>query len=46
MQNIMPILIVTVAIATVLNVIFKRLNMPTVIGYIFTGVIVGTRLDF
>lgn len=41
MQNIIPLLIATVAIATVLNVFLKRFNMPTVIGYIFTGVIIG-----
>jgi len=42
MSEIIPILIVTVAIATVLNLAFKSFNMPTVIGYIFTGVIIGS----
>jgi len=45
MYNLIPILITTVAIATVLNVVLKRFNMPTVIGYIFTGAIIGTVFD-
>ena len=45
MHNLIPILIATVAIATILNVVLKRFNMPTVIGYIFTGAIIGTVFD-
>lgn len=41
MGNLIPILITAVAVATVLNVVLKRFNMPTVIGYIFTGAIIG-----
>jgi CPA2 family monovalent cation:H+ antiporter-2 len=41
MHNFILIVIATVAIATLLNVFLKRFNMPTVIGYIFTGIIVG-----
>lgn len=41
MQNLIPVLITTVAIATGLNVLFKRFNIPTVIGYILTGAIIG-----
>lgn len=41
MHNLMLIVISTVAIATLLNVLLRRINMPTVIGYIFTGIIVG-----
>jgi CPA2 family monovalent cation:H+ antiporter-2 len=41
MQTLIPVLITTVAIATVLNVALKRFNFPTVIAYIFTGVIIG-----
>ena len=41
MQYLIPILITAVAIATLINVVLKRINMPTVIGYIFTGVIIG-----
>jgi K+:H+ antiporter len=42
MQNVIPILIAAVAIATALNVALKRFGIPTVIGYIFTGVIIGS----
>jgi len=45
MGNLMPILIATVAIATLLNVILKRFNMPTIIGYIFTGAIISAVFD-
>lgn len=45
MSDIIPILIVTVAVATVLNIAFKFINLPTVIGYIFTGVIIGSMFD-
>jgi CPA2 family monovalent cation:H+ antiporter-2 len=41
MQTLIPVLIAAVAIATVLNVLLKRFNIPTVIGYIFTGAIIG-----
>ena len=41
MSAIIPILIVAVSVATVLNVALKFINLPTVIGYIFTGVIIG-----
>jgi CPA2 family monovalent cation:H+ antiporter-2 len=45
MQNLIPILIAAVGIATLLNVVLKKINMPTVIGYIFTGAIVGSIFD-
>ena len=45
MQNLIPVIIAAVAVATVLNVALKRINMPTVIGYIFTGVIIGSIFD-
>jgi CPA2 family monovalent cation:H+ antiporter-2 len=41
MQNLLPILIGAVALATALNVVLKRFNIPTVIGYIVTGAIIG-----
>ncbi|MDD2853528.1 MAG: cation:proton antiporter [Desulfuromonadaceae bacterium] len=41
MQNLIPLLIAAVAVATLLNVVLKRFNMPTVIGYIFTGALIG-----
>jgi len=36
------ILVVTIAISTVLNVIFKRFEIPTVIGYVFSGFIISS----
>ena len=33
MHQFLPILIITIAIATVLNVVLRRFNIPTVIGY-------------
>ncbi len=41
MQELIPVLIAAVAVATLLNVVLKRFNMPTVIGYIFTGAVIG-----
>jgi len=38
-------LIVTIAIATVINVFLKKLDIPTVIGYIFTGLIITQIFD-
>lgn len=45
MENFIPILIVTVGLSTVLNLILKRFNTPTVIGYICTGVVVRQMFD-
>ncbi|MEH6503568.1 MAG: cation:proton antiporter [Cycloclasticus sp.] len=45
MNSILPILIATFAIATVINVIIRRFNMPTVLGYMFTGAVVGSIFD-
>ena len=42
MQHVIPVLISAVAIATALNVALKRFGIPTVIGYILTGVIIGS----
>jgi len=45
LKNLTPVLLAAIATATLLNVLLKRLNMPTVIGYIFTGVLIGNALD-
>lgn len=37
MDNILVIILSATAIATVLNILFKRINLPTIIGYILTG---------
>ena len=41
MHGLLPIIVIAVALATLLNVLLKRINIPTVIGYIFTGAILG-----
>ena len=41
MQNLIPIFLAAVAIATSLNVFIRRFNMPTVVGYIVTGALLG-----
>jgi len=41
MEHLLIGLIVTIAIATVVNVFLKKLDIPTVIGYIFTGLIIS-----
>ena len=42
MQNLIPIILTAVAVATALNVFLRRFNMPTVVGYIITGAIIGS----
>jgi CPA2 family monovalent cation:H+ antiporter-2 len=39
------IIVITLFIATSLNVMFKLLNLPTIIGYITTGTIIGYGLN-
>lgn len=39
MENLLVILIVTIAISTIINVFLKKFDIPTVIGYITTGLI-------
>ncbi len=46
MENTLLILIITVAIATVLNVILKRFDIPTVIGYVLTGFTISSLFHF
>ena len=41
MQYLIPIFLAAVAIATALNVFIRRFNMPTVVGYIITGAVLG-----
>ena len=45
MQNLLPIIIFAIGVATILNVVLRRFNIPTVIGYIFTGLIIGVSFD-
>jgi len=45
MENLIPILILTIGLSTLINLALKRFNMPTVIGYIVTGAIVRVFFD-
>jgi len=42
MEHALIIIAVTIAISTVLNIILKKYDIPTVIGYIFSGVIISS----
>jgi len=46
MEHTLIIFIVTIAIATVLNVFLKKLDIPTVIGYILSGLAISTMFHF
>ena len=46
MQNLIPIILVAVAVATALNVFLRRFSMPTVVGYIITGTLIGSFMHF
>ena len=37
MDNILAIILSATAIATLFNILLKRFNIPTIIGYIITG---------
>lgn len=45
MNDFIPLLIVTVALATALNLLLKRFKLPTVIGYICTGILMRGLFD-
>ena len=46
MENALLVLIITVAMATVLNVFLKRFDIPTVIGYVLTGFAISSFFHF
>lgn len=46
MENPLLILIITIAIATVLNVFFKRFDIPTIIGYVISGFVISSMFHF
>ncbi|CAA6825914.1 MAG: Glutathione-regulated potassium-efflux system protein KefB [uncultured Sulfurovum sp.] len=46
MENLLIGLVVTISLATVINVYLKKLNIPTVIGYIFTGFAIAQIFHF
>jgi len=37
LENLLTVILSATAIATFLNILLKRFNIPTIIGYIFTG---------
>ncbi len=41
MENILFVFITTIFIATILNVILKKFDIPTIIGYIFSGLAIS-----
>jgi len=46
MENILIVLIITIAIATVLNVVLKKFDIPTVIGYVLSGFAISSFYHF
>ena len=46
MDSILPIIFISLAIATVLNIILKKFAISHIIGYIITGTIISTIFDF
>ena len=46
MDHLLIVLIVTIAISTVVNVFLKKIDIPTVIGYILTGLIISQIFTF
>ncbi len=46
MEHLLIGLIVTIGIATIVNVYLKKLDIPTVIGYIFTGFAIAQIFHF
>jgi len=46
MDNLLIGLVVTIAISTVINVFLKKIDIPTVIGYIFTGLVIAQIFHF
>ncbi|MBF0621800.1 MAG: cation:proton antiporter [Magnetococcales bacterium] len=47
MNDILPILLPTLALAIVINLFFRRLDLPTILGYIMAGTVMTTvwKLD-
>lgn len=46
MDSILPIIFISLAIATVLNIILKKFAISHIIGYIITGTIISSIFDF
>lgn len=46
MENPLMILIITIGLATLLNVFLKRFDIPTIIGYVITGFAISSIFHF
>ncbi|MFT7003321.1 MAG: CPA2 family monovalent cation:H+ antiporter-2 [Sulfurimonas sp.] len=46
MENLLLVIFLTIAIATVLNIILKKFNVSHIIGYILTGTIISSIFGF
>lgn len=46
METILAAFLITTAFAVLLNLVFKRFGIPTIIGYIVTGTLISSALDF
>ncbi|WP_340679566.1 cation:proton antiporter [Paraglaciecola sp.] len=46
MDSILPIIFISLAIASVLNIILKKFSVSHIIGYIITGTIISNLFDF
>ena len=46
MENALLILIITISISTVLNVVLKKFDIPTVIGYVLSGFAISSIFHF
>jgi CPA2 family monovalent cation:H+ antiporter-2 len=46
MENTLLILIITISISTVLNVLLKKFDIPTVIGYVLSGFAISSIFHF
>ncbi|RRS32626.1 MAG: potassium transporter [Epsilonproteobacteria bacterium (ex Lamellibrachia satsuma)] len=46
MEHVLMVLIITIAMATILNVFLKKFDIPTVIGYIISGFMISTLFHF
>jgi CPA2 family monovalent cation:H+ antiporter-2 len=45
-MDILAIIVITLFIALITNIVLKKLHLPVIIGYIFTGIIIAYSLDF
>ncbi|MFA5501430.1 MAG: cation:proton antiporter [Sulfurovaceae bacterium] len=46
MEHTLFVVVITIAIATLLNVILRKIKIPTIIGYIISGIIIASLFRF